>query len=253
MKDCAYFISDAHLGIHRAGCEQRQIHLFTFLEQIRDHASHLIIVGDLFDFWIEYKHAIRPVYFPVLHEIRKLVENGTKIMYLAGNHDFALGPFLSAVIGIETFPGHLDLQLQGKHIHLFHGDGLLKSDFVYRLWSKALRNPINQRLFKCIHPDIGIAFATLCSGTSRALNSKRWSDRKLHELRLHAERFLASSSDIVVFGHSHVPEIHESGGKVYCNTGEWMLRYTYAKLQNGSMGLWDFLPGTQPRQIMPSK
>ncbi len=253
MKQTAYFISDAHLGINYNGCEERESHLITFLRGIQDSASHLFIIGDLFDFWIEYKHAIRPIYFSVLHEFKLLINSGTTIYYLAGNHDFALGPFLERTIGMHTCPGHFDITLQGKKIHLYHGDGILKSDVGYRFWRATLRNPINQFLYKCLHPNIGVPIATLCSGSSRFFHAKRWSDKKQREYLQVAKRYLDNGADIITMGHTHLPKLYKYDleGKTYCNTGEWLHKYSYAKLENGEISLWQYLPYQSPVAFDP--
>lgn len=248
----AYFISDAHLGTRLPGYDQREEEMLLFLRELRGSASHLFIVGDLFDFWIEYTHAIRPIYFPVLHELRSLVEDGVELHYLAGNHDFALGPFLSDTVGITIHPDHFATRLQGKKVHLYHGDGLLRRDVGYRLLRRVLRNPLNQRLYKMLHPNVGVPLAGLFSRSSRKF--MRAFDRKipLDEYRVWARGRLEDGNDLVVLGHTHHPEICDFGGRVYCNTGEWIRRYSYARMEDGEITLWHRIPGAAPRQIHPS-
>ncbi len=252
MKDTVYFLSDAHLGIHVKNCDERESHLITFLRSMHDSASHLFIVGDLFDFWIEYRHAIRPNYFNILHEFKALIENGTRIYYLSGNHDFALGPFLRDTIGIHICPDHFEITLQKKNIHLYHGDGILKSDYGYRLWRRVLRNPVNQKLYKLLHPNIGVPLASVFSGSSRYFHKHRWTEKKRREYVQAAKNFLDSGADITVMAHTHLAEIYDFDGKIYCNTGEWLRRYTYAKLKEGSVSLWQYLPGQSPVPIESS-
>jgi UDP-2,3-diacylglucosamine hydrolase len=251
MKETVYFISDAHLGINYRGLDQREKHLVSFFRSIRDTASHLFIVGDLFDFWIEYRFAIRPDYFILLHELRLLIENGASIYYLAGNHDFALGPFLEKTIGLHICPDHLDITLQGKRVHLFHGDGILKSDVGYRLWRAVLRNPINQKIYKCLHPNIGIPIAKLFSGSSRHFLANRWNEKKKHAYLRAAKHYLDNGADIIIMGHTHLPQLYTFGGKIYCNTGEWLRRYYYTTLERGKLTLWEYLPGEPPVTIDP--
>jgi UDP-2,3-diacylglucosamine hydrolase len=243
-----YFISDAHLGLPIVNCAEREIHLISFLREVASDGKVLFIVGDLFDFWIEYRTAIRPEYFPVLHELRKLVEQGVEIHYLAGNHDFIIGSFLHDTIGINTHPGAYSTVLQGKRIHLFHGDGLIKRDVGYRILKKILRNPVNQKLFKILHPDIGVPLGSLCSGSSRKVTSKFITESVLQEYRDHARRFMRDS-DVVVFAHTHRPEIRKQDGKAYCNCGEWIRKYTFAKLHHGEMSLWQYHPGGKIQEI----
>jgi UDP-2,3-diacylglucosamine hydrolase len=248
MGEKAYFISDAHLGAKSPGNEAREQHLTHFLRSLEGRARYLYILGDLFDFWIEYTHAIRPAYFNVLRTLRCLVESGTEIHYLAGNHDFALGPFLEKTIGIRLHRDHYTLSLQGKNLHLHHGDGLVASELGYRLLRAVLRNPVNLRLYKLLHPDIGIPLACFFSYSSRNLLGRSTSERKREQYRRCARSILSRGADIVIFAHTHSPELRRFGTKTYCNTGEWIRRYTFASLEDGVLSLWEYFSG---RAVQP--
>jgi UDP-2,3-diacylglucosamine hydrolase len=248
MKSVSYFVSDAHLGVRINGYDARQERLFAFFDAITSNAGALYIVGDLFDFWIEYKHGIRPDYFLVVSRLRRLVESGVKVHYLAGNHDFALGPFLRDIVGVHIHPEHFETVIQGKKVHLYHGDGLVKNDVGYRLLKKVLRNPFNQKLYKLLHPDIGVPLASFFSGNSRKMLANWLTEEKLEEYRQNARRLL-ESSDIVVFGHTHRPEILRYGTKTYVNTGEWIRKYTFAKMENGTIGLWEWFADRPAQEI----
>ncbi len=243
MTPCAaYFISDAHLGAEAPDGEERESRLIAFLEDITGKAGLLFIMGDLFDFWIEYRHAIRPDYFHVLWELRRLIKQGIEIHYLAGNHDFALGAFLSEKLGIRVHPtGCLNLTLQGKTLYLSHGDGLMPSDHGYRVLKKILRNPLCQRIYKLLHPDWGVPLAEVFSRTSRDQVSFRSQDSEQNAYRRVARSMLQEGpADIVVFGHTHHPEMRCWNGKIYCNTGDWIRHFTYAVLENGEIRLEKF-------------
>ncbi|MBD3321257.1 MAG: hypothetical protein GF350_09205 [Chitinivibrionales bacterium] len=247
--EAAYFVSDAHLGICIPKHEQREKHLLAFLNEISSSASHLFILGDLFDFWIEYKFAIRPDYFPVLNVLKNLADRGIEIHYIAGNHDFALGSFLETKIGVHIHTDTFETRIQDRKIYLFHGDGLLRDDSAYRFLRKILRNKTNQRLYKLLHPNLGIPFAAFFSGNSRKLLSLRINRDKLQEYHDHAKHILDKGNDIVFFGHTHCPELVRWGNKYYCNTGEWIRKYTYAKLENGALSSWQYLPGKPPARL----
>jgi UDP-2,3-diacylglucosamine hydrolase len=248
MKSSTYFVSDAHLGISLAGYDNRQKALLSFFEEVSRDGEALYIVGDLFDFWIEYKHAIRPEYFIVVSRLRNLVESGTQVHYLAGNHDFALGPFLRDTVGLHIHQEHFETVIQGKKVHLYHGDGLIKKDVGYRVLKKILRNPFYQRLYKLLHPGIGVPLALFFSGNSRKMLSNWLTEEKLEEYRQHAQKYL-ETSDIVIFGHTHRPEIRKYGEKIYINTGEWIRKYTFAKMENGEINLWQWF-GDRPAETV---
>jgi UDP-2,3-diacylglucosamine hydrolase len=251
MKTVTYFVSDAHLGISMPGHDHRQNDLLRFFREIWNNGDELYIVGDLFDFWIEYRNAIRPDYFIVVSHIRQLVEAGIQVHYLAGNHDFALGPFLSDIVGVHLHQEHFETVIQGRKVHLYHGDGLVKADVGYRVLKKILRNPFNQRLYKLLHPNIGIPLASFFSGNSRKMLSKWLTEEKLEEYRQNAKRYL-QTSDIVIFGHTHKPEIRRFGEKTYVNTGEWIRTYTYAKMENGDIRLWQWFADRPAEEIKSS-
>ncbi len=249
-KDKVYFISDAHLGIDFGMSGEREAHLIEFLRSSADRMSHLFIVGDLFDFWVEYREAIRPVFFNILHALRSLAESGIRIHYLAGNHDFALGDFLPEKIGIEVHKELYRTTLQGKVLHIQHGDGLLASDVAYRVLKRILRNKTNQKLFKLLHPNLGVMIAQGMSLKSRNSRREEQAETKLPEYKDHAHRITEAGPDIVVFGHTHYPRIHRFGnGKIYCNTGEWIHRYTFGELFRGRMRLWEHIPNAAPVEI----
>ena len=237
-RDTIFFISDAHFGV-AAGEPDNRVKLFGELAaDMRGCASDLFIVGDLFDFWIEYRFAIRPDYFTVLHELRSLVESGVKVHYLAGNHDFALGAFLEETIGISIYYGSLDLILQGRKVHLCHGDGILKQDVGYRITNSLLRNKTFQKLYKVIHPNIGVALGAFCSKTNRKYSTLRLTPEVIEKYRQTARlRMKQKESDLVIFAHTHHGEIHKFDEGEYCNTGAWMNHYNYAALRGGKIEL----------------
>jgi UDP-2,3-diacylglucosamine hydrolase len=248
MRSATYFVSDAHLGISIRGHDDRQQRLFSFFDSITESAESLYIVGDLFDFWIEYRCAIRPDYYSVVARLGRLVESGVEIHYLAGNHDFALGPFLRERVGVHVHQEHLETIIQGKKVHLYHGDGLVKKDVGYRILKRILRNPVNQRLYKLLHPDIGVPLGTFFSGNSRKMLANWLTEEKLEEYRQHARRLL-ETSDIVIFGHTHKPEIRKYGDKTYVNTGEWIRKYTFAKMEKGEIRLWEWFEDKPAEEI----
>jgi UDP-2,3-diacylglucosamine hydrolase len=237
------FISDAHFGVDLPGFEDRERLFFNFLEREAAAWSELYIVGDLFDFWVEYRHAIRPDYFPVVHRLKNIIDNGVAIHYLAGNHDFALGPFLSHTLGISIYPGSITREIQGKRVYLYHGDGLIKWDIGYRVLKKLLRNPVNQRIYKLLHPDIGVPLGSFISGSSRKYLKRSLPDRFRDEYRTCARKVLNKGNDIVIYGHIHLPEFIRYPAGIYCNIGSWLKQFTYATMFNGEVSLLRYHDG----------
>jgi UDP-2,3-diacylglucosamine hydrolase len=253
MVDTAYFISDAHLGAISPDAKTREARLIAFLEDLHHKAGYLFILGDLFDFWVEYTHAIRPDYFHVLYELRRLKKRGIELHYIAGNHDFALGSFLSETVGIIVHPsGCLNIRLHGKSFHICHGDGLLPSDRGYRVLKKILRNPLCQKFYKLLHPDWGIPIAEGFSLSSRNQGNQKSREKEWAVYRQVAHNMLKKDGpDVLLFGHTHNPEIRSWNGRIYCNTGDWMNHFTYAVLENGRISLMKHGFEAQPFEILP--
>jgi len=243
------FISDAHFGIDLPGFNDRETRFFNLLKKEADSLSDIYIVGDLFDFWIEYRHAIRPDYFAVLHHLKQLVDRGIRIHYLAGNHDFALGAFLENTMGFRLYPESLTTEIQGNKVFLYHGDGLIKIDVGYRILKKLLRNPFNQRMYKLLHPNIGVPLGSFVSGSSRKYLNRPLAAHLRDEYRECAKKRLEEGHDIVIYGHIHLPEYISYPAGTYCNIGAWLKHYTYAMMENGVLTLLRYHDGEEPEPL----
>jgi UDP-2,3-diacylglucosamine hydrolase len=252
-RDVIYFFSDAHLGAPMPDAPLWEKQCVAFLRSIGGRAGALYILGDLFDFWIEYRHAIRPDYFRVVYELKKIAESGVPVHYFAGNHDFALGPFITGTLGITVHSGHEETTLQGRRVHLFHGDGLLRRDTGYRVLRRILRNRMNQSLYRILPPAIGIPLASFFSGTSRSYSDSRMSEDMIAEYRGHAKQYLDKGNDIVFLAHSHRAELSRWGDKWYCNTGAWMRACNYATMDNGTVRLWRYREDSAGAPVEPSE
>lgn len=239
------FLSDAHLGVTIKGFEQREQYLCEFLRSITPQTQQMFLVGDIFDFWIEYRRLIRADYFGLLYRLKAMVESGVEIHYVAGNHDFALGPFLSNQIGIIVHDSAIDCVLQDRRVHIVHGDGLLKTDLGYRLLKAILRNRFNQAAYKMLHPSIGIFVASRFSRVSRLFNRTMLSPWIRESYRKAGRKILDSGPEIVVMGHTHFAEIVTGEGKTYVNTGEWLRTFSYARLRDGNTSLMRHVSGGQ--------
>ena len=168
MEKTAYFISDLHLGAAYPGIKpDREKILLRFLEQKAAGASHLFILGDLFEFWMEYQSYIPKEFFKTLAALARLVQSGVEVHYLTGNHDFNLGRFFEDSLGIKIHTEPMCLHLQGKKLLLLHGDGLAQSDWKYRIMKKILIHPLSNRCFRLLHPDFGMTLARALSKASR--------------------------------------------------------------------------------------
>lgn len=223
-----YFISDVHLGEQPEHLEKVRVKQFVkFLREIEKSASSIFFVGDLFDFWFEYKYVIPKKHFATIHQLARMREKNIKITYLAGNHDFWLGSFFDRELGIQTLNDEWTGEIEGKRFFLYHGDGVAKKDSGYRLLKKILRNPVSIKLYRWIHPDLGIPFARFASGSSRQYTNRI--DLKDHSDYIDfARKRFEEGYDYVIMGHRHNPYEHEENGKKYINLGDWLDSFSYA-------------------------
>ena len=235
--EALYFISDAHLGAEGREREAaREDRLHGFLASLPGRASGLVIVGDLFDFWFEYRTAIPRRHFATLALLKRLRESGVALSYLNGNHDFWLGHFLADEVGIETHDGPLLLATQGRRVWLHHGDGLVGGDLGYRVLRRVIRHPLSIALYGLLHPDLGISFAHQVSRCARRSRDERplEPERLWREIAL--PRF-AEGFDTVMVGHFHHAYERREPGREFYLLGDWIDRFSYAVLEGGAVRL----------------
>jgi len=233
-----YFISDVHLGENFPEREADKRHrLFSFLEMISGPENQLIIVGDLFDFWFEYKHAIPREHQAVILKLAQLKSRGIRLIYITGNHDHWLGDYLSKEIGLEIYRDYFDTTLDGQRIYITHGDGLASKDRGYRLLKRILQSRLNIFLYRLIPVDIGIPLAKFVSRVSRGHTQKRPKESFLQEYRDYARQRLKEGFAAVIIAHTHVPEQIAFPEGLYLNTGDWIENFTYVVCENGCFEL----------------
>ncbi|MFH1942672.1 MAG: UDP-2,3-diacylglucosamine diphosphatase [bacterium] len=229
------FISDAHLGFLKEEAEkQREKRFHEFIEYFGKSDTDLYIVGDLFDFWFEYRSVIPRRYFRVVSDLKALTERGKRVEYIIGNHDFGIDSFFEKELGIRVHRKAIIIEIDGKRLFVSHGDGLAKKDVGYRILKKILQNPFNIRLYRLLHPDAAFALALFCSKLSR--NQREIKNRDEEYIQYARERF-AEGFDGVVLAHTHRPQEFRETGSTYINLGDWMEHFTYGKFENGRLSL----------------
>ena len=234
MEKTAYFISDLHLGAQYPGLKSdREIVLVRFLEEIAANASHLFILGDLFEFWMEYRSFIPKEHFHALAALSRLVKGGVEVHYLSGNHDFNLGRFFADTLNLQVHSGPLSVNLQGKKMLLLHGDGLARSDWKYRIMKKVMTHPLANRCFRLVHPDFGMGLARAVSKLSRDRHGNQ--PRHMDEYEAAARGLLSKGKqDILIHGHTHAAFVKTVPEGVYVNSGEWLYANKYVAMSGGT-------------------
>ncbi len=235
--DPACFLADCHLPLVRVrGREEDLLRVVRFLRSIASHASTLFLVGDLFDFWFEWRRAVPRGVFPVLAALHELVRDGKRVFFLAGNHDGHPGDFLAREVGLEVHRGAVDAEIRGKRFHVVHGDGIAAQDRGYRALRTVVRWQFTEKVFRLVHPDIGVWLAAKLSRVSRSRLSRE--DKFGPEpYRRYARAKLDAGFNYVVMGHRHVAEWlpHPNGG--YLSVGGWMKGGGYGIFEGGELKL----------------
>ena len=237
MQEGVYFISDVHLGLGTREEERRkEDRLLAFLAAVRPQCRELYILGDLFDFWFEYRTVIPKGFHRTLSALQEYTDNAIPVRYLAGNHDFWMADFFGSELGIVLYRDPFETVVDGKRIFLHHGDGLALRDAGYRMIKPILRNRFNIWLYRWLHPDIGVPLAR---GSSRS--SRRYTGQKDYGetdgMAAFAEGKIREGVDYVVMGHRHESCFRQLGRGAYINLGDWITSNSYAVMRNGTMHL----------------
>jgi len=239
----AYVTSDIHLG---AVSDETERAFRDWLRWAGERASAIVINGDLFDFWFEYRTVIPRGYTRTLGLLGELVDQGVPVHLVGGNHDWWGGSYLTDEVGVHFHSGPVELELAGHRCLIAHGDGLGRGDLGYRLLRLILRGSLTRWAFRWLHPDVGAAIARRVSRTElratgegevppeRAVELGRWArDRLLEDPEL----------DAVLLGHVHRPQVVEvAPGRFYLNSGDWLQHRSFAVLPPGKaayLARWD--------------
>lgn len=234
LKTPCYVISDAHLGFASRDVERA---IISFFRHAATHAGSLLVNGDLFEFWFEWKSVIPRQGFRAVAALADVVDAGVAVTMIAGNHDCWGGEVLRDDVGVDYRFGPLVTDIGGWRAHIEHGDGLRPAeDRKYRALRRVLRNGLAIRSFRWIHPDLSTPLASHSSNTSRTY-SARDGGRGLRDA---ATRIAAadSSIDLVVLGHSHVSTLERlDAGALYGNPGSWLDAPTFLRIDDDTIAL----------------
>jgi UDP-2,3-diacylglucosamine hydrolase len=227
------FLSDCHLPlIKRPENLNWTDRVVNFLHEVAPAANTIFLVGDIFDFWFEWRHSVPSRAFPLLAALNELVRDGKKIIFLGGNHDGHVGKFLVNEVGLEVSRESLDVNVDGKRFHIIHGDGVAPADKGYRLLRTLVRWGPTESLYKLLHPDIGIWLAYRLSGFSHHHLSSQ-DNFGAEPYRDYAKSKLDDGSDYVVIGHRHTAEHITYDNGEYLAIGEWIRKGSYGLFENG--------------------
>ncbi len=239
-KEKIYFASDFHLGSPKLEeSHKREKRIIKWLTEINTDAKAIYLVGDIFDFWFEYKKVVPKGFVRILGKIAELTDNGTQIHLFLGNHDLWMNDYLEKEVGIIIHHKPKIIEEQGKKIFIGHGDGLGKGDYLYKFIKKIFTSKICQWAFARLHPNFAFSIAHLWSNHSRQNHNSSLEYKKKETLFLYCkEKQKIKPIDYYILGHNHHPlELRIDDIATYINLGDWITHNTYALLEKGKIKL----------------
>lgn len=239
-----YFASDVHLGaptIHDHRLHEKRF--ISWLDSVKHDAAAIYLMGDIFDFWFEYKSVVPKGFTRFLGKLSELTDSGVPVHFFTGNHDVWVFDYLPAECGVTVHTDPIITDIDGKKFFLHHGDGLGPYDKKYNLLKSLFTNRFAQWCFSWLHPDIGAFIATKWSGKSRKSNVEKhglafYGEEKEYSILFAKEYLKSNHIDYFIFGHRHVALDYELGhNSRLILLGDWIQHFTYATFDGNEVKL----------------
>jgi UDP-2,3-diacylglucosamine hydrolase len=246
--DKIYFASDFHLGVPTdSESRKREDKIVRWLDEVSKDATVIFLVGDIFDFWFEYKHAIPKGFVRLQGKIASLVDSGIQVNFYIGNHDMWMFDYFEKELGVTIYRKEQLFTYGNKNLFIGHGDGLGPGDQGYKFIKKVFSNRFFQWCFARFHPNFGIGMANYWSRKSRAKGKEpqyflgaenEWLVQYCEEYTKTTE---GQQIDFFIFGHRHLPiDYTLSSGARYINLGDWINHCNYAVFDGETVSLVKF-------------
>lgn len=237
-----YFASDFHLGApNYAESRKREEAIVAWMNAVQDTAEEVFLIGDIFDFWFEYKTVIPKGFVRLQAKIAEFVDNGIAVHFFKGNHDMWMFHYFQKELGIQLHSNEYCFEKNGKSFYVAHGDGLGPGDYKYKFLKRVFRNAICQWAFARIHPNFGLSIANYFSRSSRKSGMSKdmiYNGKEQEWLyQFVTEHQKKNAVDYYVFGHRHLPLELSVGNACYINTGEWLYAQTFARFDGSTLEL----------------
>jgi len=250
-----YFLSDFHLGVpDHATSVAREKRVIHFLEEIKNDAATIFIVGDLFDFWYEYRKVVPKGFVRILGTLASLTDSGIPIYFFTGNHDMWMKGYFESELNIPVYHEPKIFEWNDKKFFIGHGDGLGPGDHRYKFLKKVFRNKFCRWLFGILPPSFGMGIANYMSRRSRAVTGQI-DDHFLGEdkewlISFCKETLQKDHFDYFIFGHRHLPiDFSLNNNSRYINLGDWIRYCTYAEFDGAQLNLKTYLPEMENKII----
>lgn len=241
-----YFASDVHLGLYPPERSLEREKLFVeWFKEIRQDAAEIYLLGDIFDFWHEYKRVVPRGFTRFLGTLSETVDSGIKVHYFTGNHDIWVYDYLPTETGVTVYKEHITKSINGKTFFMGHGDGVGKGDNGYKLLKGIFTNKVLQWMFARLHPNFSIGFGHAWSKKSRygkgIIPEDFAGEEKEFQLKFAKEKVKNEPIDYFVFGHRHIPmDIQVGDSARLINLGDWINNFTYAEFDGAELELKAF-------------
>lgn len=242
-----YFSSDNHLGAPtHAESLKREKQFVSWLDEVKTDAHAIFLLGDLFDFWFEYREVVPKGFVRTLGKLAELKDAGIEMYYFVGNHDLWMKGYFEKELNIPVFHKPQMFEINSKVFFLGHGDGLGPGDKGYKRMKKVFTHPVSKWIFRWLHPDLGVRLARHLSVKNKLISGDedaKFLGEDQEWLAQYAKRKLERQHyDYFVFGHRHLPmEIQVGEGSKYINLGDWIVHFTYGVYDGEEFSLekWD--------------
>jgi UDP-2,3-diacylglucosamine hydrolase len=244
-KQKIFFASDFHLGLP-AGLPplEREKKIVKWLKTIAPEAKEIYLLGDIFDFWWEYKLVVPRGFTRFLGTISEITDSGTPVHFFTGNHDMWIGDYLSQECGMITHTGPLTRSFDGKNFHLAHGEGLGTRDALYKILLSIFRNKTLRSLYSSLHPSIGMGIGhkwSLSSRLGKGIKIEFLGDEKEDLIRYARSILEKESIDFFIFGHRHLEMKYKlNADSEIIFLGDWIVNGSYAVWDGDSLGFLTF-------------
>lgn len=240
-----YFASDFHLGAPNPKESRiREYKVIEWLNYVQKDAQVIFLVGDIFDFWFEYKKVVPKGFVRIQAKIAELVEMGIEVYFFLGNHDMWMKNYFSEELGVKMIENELEVKINNKTFYISHGDGLGPGDYGYKFIKKVFRNRVCQFLFSMLHPSMALSLANYFSKRSRAssgIEDQSFTKKENEWLyQFCIEKLKDQHIDFFVFGHRHLPMEISINKSKYLNLGEWMNYQTFAEFDGEDQKLFSW-------------
>ncbi|MFK5889676.1 MAG: UDP-2,3-diacylglucosamine diphosphatase [Flavobacteriaceae bacterium] len=241
-----YFASDQHFGAPTPEKSKvREAKFISWLDTVKKDADTLFLLGDLFDFWFEYRNVVPKGFVRVLGKLAELRDAGIKIHFFVGNHDLWMRDYFEKELNIPVYFKPQIFTFDDKKFYIGHGDGLGPGDKGYKRMKKVFTNPFSKWLFRWLHPDLGVRLGQYLSTQNKLISGEEdvvFLGKDQEWLVQYAKTKLAKQHyDYFVFGHRHLPmEIALNNKSTYINLGDWVSHFTYAVFEDDKLSLKNF-------------